>query len=131
MKDNSTVTGRRLEQVFTDVMALYEALQSSHSVCVRRAQLNLRGEVPAEAIDFICDVEIKAKRAGFDIHSLASGDPIERSAKQSAGKAFLEGGLHIDGDYKTLYFRIKNQAARNSMTTNEVPLTSTTIAEEN
>jgi hypothetical protein len=131
MIDNSARTLRHQEQIFDDVMALYVALQSSHSVCVRRAQLNLRGEVPAEPIDFICDVEIKARRAGF----YATGsmmDPslvLTHSLKQAVGKAFLAGGLHIDGPYKTLYFRVKNQADRNSMANNEVALTGATITE--
>lgn len=124
MKDNSTQQLRHLEEVFDDVLGLYAALQSSHSVCVRRAQLNLRGEVPAEPIDFICDVDIKAKRAGYFIPLHMIDADIPRSIKQVIGKAFLAGGLHVDGPYKTLYFRVKNQAARNSMTTNEVPLAS-------
>lgn len=120
MKDNSIIKQRHYEQVFDDVMALYEALLTSN-LRVRRAQLNLRGEVPAEPIDFICDVDIKAKRAGYHTAMLLlTSVPV--SIKRVVGKAFLFGGLHLDGDYKTLYFRVKNSTTRNSMTTNEVPL---------
>lgn len=131
MTSNSNKTIRHQEQVFDDVTALYHALQSSHSVCVRRAQLNLRGEVNAEPIDFICDADIKAKRVGYCLSTLLLSD-VPHAVKTIVGKAFLEGGLHLDGPYKTLYFRVRNQAARNSMMTNEVPLkTGTTITEGN
>jgi hypothetical protein len=122
---------RHQAQVFDDVLALYMALQSSHSICVRRAQLNLRGEVPAEPIDFICDVDIKAKRAGYFIPTLMLLSEVPQAVKIIVGKAFLLGDLHLDGPYKTLYFRVKNQAARNSMASNEVALTGATIMEGN
>jgi hypothetical protein len=107
-------------------MALYVALQSSHSVRVRRAKLNLRGEVEAEPIDFICDVDIKVKRAGFCVNTLLLAHTLP-TVKRIIGKAFIAGNLHLDGPYKTLYFRVKNQAERNSMVSNEVALVGATV----
>jgi hypothetical protein len=122
---------RRYEQTFDRVMALYTALHSINTLRVHRAQLNLKGEVTAEPIDFVCDVDIKAKRAGSDMYALMHADDVDKNLKVRLGRAFLFGGLDVDGDYKTVYFRVKNASAHNSMTTNEIPLAnSATITEE-
>lgn len=122
MKVPSPVVLRQREAVFQDVMALYTALHTSH-LSVKRAKLNLRNQVNAEPIDFICDVEIKAKRAlswaEWTWFERTSATPdgytvLPRHLKQLLGKAFKEGGLHIDGDYKTLYFLAKNAHADSS-----------------
>jgi hypothetical protein len=103
------------EDVFNNVLALYTALKGEvrpHSL--RRAELK-QGEVVAEPIDFIADVEIKAKRVlspleYWNLLAFAedSSKPLPKSLQQRLGVMFLRSNLNYDGAYRVLYFRAKN-----------------------
>lgn len=115
MTDRVKTQEQKNEEVYTSVMALYAALKDIGQFKVRRAQVR-QEEVPAEAIDFICDVEIKAKRSNVDTVAwqfiLAYPETyldLSKENKQTLGKAFKIGQLDVGGPYKKLFFRAKNQ----------------------
>lgn len=100
---------------FLNVMTLYAVLKAQPSLSIHRAELK-QGEVTAEGVDFLADVEIKAKRvlnptqfrllmkfAGED--KLAS---VPATIQQQLGLIFLRSKMNYDGDYRVLYFRAKN-----------------------
>jgi hypothetical protein len=104
------------EDVFANVMALYNVLKSENRPqSLRRAELK-QGSVTAEPIDFIADVEIKSKRILNPtqyrlVLKYAVEDRYESVPKvlqQALGKLFLNSGMNYDGDYRVLYFRAKN-----------------------
>lgn len=110
------------DNVYMDVMALYAAIKDTPgAIKVRRAEMR-QGEVPAEPLDFIIDVELKAKRA-----ILADIDPAYATAewmtvmyhpelyphlpvviREELGREFEAKRLGVDGDYRLLYFKVKN-----------------------
>lgn len=110
------------DTVYAEVMALYAAIKDTPGcIRVRRAEYR-QGEVQAEPIDFIIDVELKAKRA-----LLQDPDPeyalVEWSRvldnpeqypflpvviREALGQAFNINRLGVDGDYRMLYFKVKN-----------------------
>lgn len=104
------------EDVFSNVMALYCVLKNENRPqSIRRAELK-QGEVTAEPIDFIADVEVKAKRILTPdqyrrLMSLTSQDrynEVPPKYKQALGVLFLRSAMNYDGDYRVLYFRAKN-----------------------
>lgn len=117
----------RGDRVYHEVMALYLALKDNpNGIRVKRAEMR-QGEVKAEPIDFLADVEIKATRY---INSLGNIQESARKMWQSVlrypdtyphlyivireglGKMFDIGRLGVDGDYKMLFFRAKNNQER-------------------
>ena len=58
---NKQIEAQTFKDVFLNVSALYSVLKGTPQQGVRRAELK-QGVVIAEAIDFMADVEIKAKR---------------------------------------------------------------------
>lgn len=139
MKGSSFATQSRWETAFTEVMALYSVLKNSPRIAAKRAKLNLRNQVNAEPIDFICDVEIKAKRclsapqyAWFEsVVAIPDGYKLlPASIQEALGKTFVIGRLHLDGDYKALFFMAKNAVEeQNSLDTNELPLLNMSVQE--
>lgn len=114
MTDKAKQQAQRYDEIYTSVMALYAALKDIGQFRIRRAQVR-QGEVAAEAIDFICDVEIKAKRAGVNPLSwyriLSQPETyleLDSADKQTLGKAFKCGQLDVSGPYKKLFFKAKN-----------------------
>ena len=102
----------KLEHVFESVQALYLVIkeaQMEHGLPLRRATLRSNGEVAAESIDFLCDVELKAKRILPPIYfeMFAAGLEIPEWWKSEVGKIFKETRLGVGGDYKALYFHVK------------------------
>lgn len=104
------------EDVFFNVFALYYALRSENRPqSVRRAELK-QGEVTAEGIDFIADVEIKSKRVLAPeqyrrLMSLVEKDrynDVPATYRQSLGSLFLRSDMNYDGAYRVLYYRAKN-----------------------
>ena len=104
------------EEVFYNVMALYYILKGeSRPQSIRRAELK-QGEVIAEPIDFIADVELKVKRVlNSDQYrrfmSLVEKEryrEVPAKYRQQLGLLFLRSNLNFDGDYRVLYFRAKN-----------------------
>ena len=104
------------EDAYSNVMALYCVLKNEgRPLSIRRAELR-QGEVTAEAIDFIADVEVKAKRiltvAQYQrFMRLAAQDrynEVPPKYRQALGVLFLRSAMNYDGDYRVLYFRAKN-----------------------
>jgi hypothetical protein len=104
------------EDTYSNVMALYTVLKSEgRPPAIRRAELK-QGEVTAEAIDFICDVEAKAKRLlsptqyrlFMKFAAEEKYNSVPSTLRQSLGLLFLRSNLNYDGDYRVLYYRAKN-----------------------
>ena len=100
---------------FVNVMTLYGVLKAQPSQSVRRAELR-QGEVTAEAVDFMADVEIKAKRLLnptqyrllMKFVETERIESIPREIQNNLGLMFLRSNLNFDGDYRVLYYRAKN-----------------------
>lgn len=102
----------RGERVYDNVRALYLALktaQDEHGLPLRRAALRSNGEVAAEAIDFICDVELKARRTltPLEFEMFRAGLDIPLFCKELLGEVFRKTRLSVGGDYKALFFHAK------------------------
>jgi hypothetical protein len=104
------------EDIFSNVFALYYALKSeSRPQSIRRAELK-QGEVTAEAIDFIADVELKSKRVVapqqyrrlMSLVALDRYNDVPAMYRQALGSMFLRNDLNYDGAYRVLYYRAKN-----------------------
>ncbi len=101
--------------VFQNVLTLYTVLKAQPSQSIRRAELR-QGEVTAEAVDFMADVEIKSKRvltpAQYRLLMInVSNDALEnvpKDVQQQLGLMFLRSNLNFDGDYRVLYYKAKN-----------------------
>jgi hypothetical protein len=111
-----TKTELEYEDIFSNVFALYCALKSSGTPrSIRRAELK-QGEVTAEAIDFIADVEIKCKRIlnptqyrlTLKYAEEDRYDSVPKILKQALGELFEKNDLNYDGAYRVLYYRAKN-----------------------
>jgi hypothetical protein len=109
------VEAQLYQDCFLNVMALYTALKGQPSRGIRRAELK-QGEVTPEAIDFLADVEIKAKRtlSSYDYTRLMNLAGLDRyqefpiDLQNELGQVFLANDLNYDGDYRVLYYRAKN-----------------------
>lgn len=102
----------KYQHVFENVRALYlvvKTAQKEHGLPLRRAAIRSNGEVAAEAVDFLCDVELKAKRVLYPIEfeAFKEGTEISVTAKAALGETFLRCRLGVGGDYKSLYFHVK------------------------
>lgn len=115
------------EETYLAVMALYAALKDLNVFRVKRAEIR-QGGVPAEPLDFVCDVEAKASRflpiGAIPIWNGVLNDPpsyprFPLRYRTLLGKIFEKYKLGPSGDYKTLFFRIKNQEMRQALTTKE------------
>ena len=111
----------RPEDTFKNVIALYTALiENRHNMRVRQVELNMNGEVTAEPLDFLLDVEKKARRVLtprqytlFYLYSLHNHpELIPADVQLALGTVWCENDLGIDGPYRTLYFRVKNKTDR-------------------
>jgi hypothetical protein len=112
---NKQIEAQTFKDIFLNVSALYSVLKGTPQQGVRRAELK-QGVVTAEAIDFMADVEIKAKRALTPpyyfayLRMLLTGDytllPIDLQC--ALGEVFLRSDLNYDGAYRVLYYRAKN-----------------------
>jgi hypothetical protein len=108
MSDSKT----KFEHVFESVQALYAVVKSAqqdHGLPVRRATLRSNGEVIAESIDFLCDVELKAKRILPPVVFVmfSEGLDIPFWWKSALGRVFNDCRLGVGGDYKSLYYHVK------------------------
>lgn len=115
------------DRVYHETMALFAALKDNpNGIQVRRAEIR-QGEVKAEPIDFIADVQIKASRYinslgdtkaevrdhwDYVLRNPDNYDLLWVGIREALGQAFDTGKLGIDGDYKLLYFRVKNNRER-------------------
>jgi hypothetical protein len=103
------------QDCFLNTVALYSALKAQPSRGVRRAELK-QGQVAPEVIDFLADVEIKAKRTLREPYytvllQLAAEDKYQEfpiDLQNELGQVFLRNDLGCGGHYRVLYFRAKN-----------------------
>lgn len=98
--------------VYESVRALYlitKEAQEDRGLPLRRAAIRSNGEVAAESIDFLCDVEIKAKRALYPVEydMFREGLALPLAAMIELGEVFHRCRLGVSGDYKSLYFHTK------------------------
>lgn len=98
--------------VFENVRALFlvvQEAQQEHGLPLRRAALRSNGEVTAEAVDFLADVQIKAKRALYPVEydMFMKGLELPLATKVVLGQVFLRTRLNASGDYRQLFFQIK------------------------
>ena len=115
---NKQVEAATYRDCFLNVSALYSVLKGTPQQGVRRAELK-QGECLAEAIDFLADVEIKAKRVLSPISPVyyplflmlekeGNYDLLPIDIQCTLGQAFLRSNMNFDGDYRVLYYRAKN-----------------------
>jgi hypothetical protein len=112
------------DTTYHEVMALYAAIKDTPgAVRVERAEMR-QGEVKALPIDFLIDVELKAKRAlSKDIdpayamqewmHVVMAPEQypfVPVVIREELGREFDAKRLGVDGDYRMLYFRVKNHS---------------------
>ena len=112
---NKQVESQTFIDCFMNVSALYSVLKGTPQQGVRRAELK-QGAVTAEAIDFLADVEIKAKRVlslpyyHLYLTLVREGNyaifPVDSQC--TLGQEFLRSSMNYDGDYRILYYRAKN-----------------------
>ena len=110
------IEAQLFQDTFINVMALYCVLKAAPQPGPRRAVLNQSSEVTAESIDFISDVEIKAKRTLTPVYykvflQLSAENAYELfpvDMQCALGQAFLKSRMNFDGDYRVLYYRAKN-----------------------
>lgn len=100
------------QRIFKDVQALYlvvKTCQDEQGLPIRRAQLKSTGEIAAEAIDFLCDVELKAKRVLSPIEFIMFQYEIDLlpEVQSELGRVFYKCRLGVTGDYKSLYFQTR------------------------
>ena len=107
-------------EAFNSVVALYSILKSNSSSLRVKQAVYRADEVTAEPIDFILDVEIKAKRAVgqrfYDMFLRAvyneNLDLLSDTLRETLGSTFLEYGLGPDGTYRRLFYSTKNDQMR-------------------
>jgi hypothetical protein len=116
------VKERYLES-FNSTVALYYVLKSN-SMSLRAKQTVYRaGEIEQQPLDFLIDVELKAKRLlGQPYYDLflrtvynENTEVLPEYMRVALGKVFAEYNLGPDGAYSTLYFVIKNSQVRSYM----------------
>lgn len=113
---------------FNDVVALYQVfVEGRESLRTKRAEYRC-DEVQALPVDFVIDVELKAKRAlpgpvyqmFLRLAAAASLDVLPDAAKIILGKTWFEYGLGVEGSYKALYFFTKNEQMRSYLKENKI-----------
>src|SRR5271166_5967119 len=114
----------RFEDTFNNVLALYIALiENRNNMRVKQVEKNANGEVPADPLDFMCDVEKRARTAlapkDYTLFLAFSANNavhlIPDNVKLGLGKTWYENSLDISGSYRSLYFRVKNQMERDNL----------------
>ena len=113
---------RNLE-AFASTIALYSVLKSN-SMSLRVKQVVYRAdEAEALPVDFLIDVELKAKRTvGQRFYEMFQRavynenlDLLSEVLREALGRTFLEYGLGPDGAYARLYYKVKNDQVRSYM----------------
>ena len=108
---------------FATVSALYQVFsEGRNSLRTKRAEYRC-DEVAALPIDFLMDVDLKARRVlpeplyqmFLRLAAMGNLDVLPEAAKLLLGKVWFEYGLGVEGSYKTLYFRTKNEQIRSML----------------
>jgi hypothetical protein len=113
------------DETFQCVMELYTTLQEGRDGLRVKpvAHPQADGEVETAALDFLMDVELKAKHSlpylesqMFTRVSQAGNFMVLPSEmKTFLGRIFTEYGLGLDGAYRKLYFKTKNAQIRQAL----------------
>lgn len=108
---------RWLEE-YACVQALYQVLNEGRdSLRVKRAEYH-GDETLAAPLDFLLDVEIKAKCTLSEVYYfmfLRNPELIPEHLKKELGRVYVEYGLGPEGAYRTLFFRARNDQIRSYM----------------
>jgi hypothetical protein len=121
-KHDIEVKERNLE-MFNNVVALYYILKSNNRALKLKHETYRAGEVIAQPLDFLLDIEIKSKRLlGEPLYYMLlrtianeSTDVLSETMRESLGNTFREYSLGPDGHYAKLYFAVKNAQVRSFM----------------
>ena len=105
---------------FNNVVALYTALKHDTSSLRIKQAIYRADEVQAQPLDFVLDIEIKAKRLlGQTIYDLflrsVFNDNLElmpEYMRETLGREWISYGLGPDGTYRRLYYTVKNEQVR-------------------
>jgi len=119
MSITSKTQERLYTEVFENVLALYSTIKEDEYLLRTRRTQSLQGD----PLDFIYDVQLKTRRA---LPSFASQVFLRMAdagnyglaspeTKLALGRIYLEFGLDIDGAYKKLYYRTKNEQIRQAL----------------
>lgn len=111
-------------EVFDSVMALYATFKDNPNVLrVRQAEYR-QDEVAPEPLDFVIDVEIKAKRelnsssAYRAFLSMANSEQYRElpvTMKVVLGRVWNDYSLGVDGAYRRLYYITKQDNMRGAL----------------
>ncbi len=123
MTINESTQKQSLLDEFNSVCALYAVLKTNSSSLRVKQAVYRQGEVPAEPLDFLFDVEIKTKRAiGQQFYDLflravynENLEILPEYLREALGKAYLEYGLGVEGVYRKLYFDAKQGQMREAL----------------
>ena|SRR5271166_6546012 len=123
MTINEVTIKQSLLEEFNSVCALYAVLKANSSALRVKQAVYRQGEVVAESLDFVIDVELKTKRAiGQQFYDLflravynENLDLLPEYLREALGKAYREWGLGVEGAYRTLYFNAKNNQMREAL----------------
>lgn len=112
---------QRWLETFDAAMALYATFKDNPNVLkVKRAEMR-GGEIEAIPLDFIIDIETKAKRGLHDGYlyemflKMANSDQCYKMTepmKVILGRIWLDYGLGVEGTYARLYYKTKNEQIR-------------------
>ena len=108
---------------FNSVVALYSILKANSKSLRVKQVLYRADEAEALPVDFLIDVELKARRAVgqrfYDMFQRAvyneNTEVLPERVRETLGRTFLEYGLGPDGAYARLYYKVKNDQVRSYM----------------
>ena len=120
MTTNEQEKWKRDMENFNNVVALYTALKHDTSSLRIKQAIYRADEVQAQPLDFVLDIEIKAKRLlGQTIYDLflrsVFNDNLElmpEYMRETLGREWISYGLGPDGTYRRLYYTVKNEQVR-------------------
>ena len=107
-------------EAFDCVCALYYVLRSNSSALRTKQVMYRADEVTAEPLDFVIDVELKAKRLlGESLYNMflravfsEQLGTLPEYTREALGRTFIDYGLTPEGSYRRLYYTTKNDQIR-------------------
>jgi hypothetical protein len=107
--------------IYQVVATLYQVLNEGRDSLRTKQAVYRCDEVQAIPLDFLLDVELKSSRAlpaplyEMFLRLIALGSPelLPDAAKLLLGRTYQEYGLGVEGAYRTLYYKVKNEQIRN------------------
>ncbi len=114
---------RNWMETFNCVTALYYILKANSTALRVKQATYHAGEIQAQPVDFIIDVELKAKRLlGEPIYNVflravynENLELLPEYTREALGRTLSEYGLGPEGTYAKLYFSVKNEQVRSYM----------------